>query len=187
MKRFGNIDVDGVGTILFVRSKRAKHLNISIKPFTGVRVAVPAGRSLVQALQFVHKKSTWINKCRDRLKQYEREASRHSSYAIDRTEATIILQNRLAFLAQQYGFEYHQVSIRGQKTRWGSCSHRNNISLNMKLILLPPELMDYVILHELVHTRYKNHGMDFWKEMERLVTNSRGTAARLRQYSAVVL
>jgi len=189
MQRFGNIEIDGMGTVLFARSKRAKYINISIKPFVGIHVTVPEHISLAQAVQFVRRKSTWINKHLKWMKQYELEhaAAVNNAPIIDHKEAETILSNRLHFLAQKYGYKFNRVSIRSQKTRWGSCSKQNNISLNMKLVRLPPELLDYVLLHELVHTRIKNHGKDFWAEMDKLVGSGKQIATRLRQYSTVVL
>ena len=87
---------------------------------------------------------------------------------------------RLYLLGEQYGFTYNKVPIRNQKTRWASCSHKNNISSNVKLILLPKELIDYVMLHELVHTRIHNHSKIFWAELDRYVGNSKIIAKQLR-------
>jgi len=68
-----------------------------------------------------------------------------------------------------HDFRFNKVSIRNQKTKWGSCSAGNNISLNMNLARLPEELRDYVILHELVHTRIKNHSREFWALLDEFV------------------
>jgi predicted metal-dependent hydrolase len=65
------------------------------------------------------------------------------------------------------------VTIRNQKTRWGSCSAKNNLSLNIKLALLPDELRDLILVHELVHTRIKNHGPDFWRELKSIYPDAR--------------
>ena len=92
---------------------------------------------------------------------------------IDKEEAREKLSERLAKLAAEHHFQYNRVSIRNQKTRWGSCSSNNNISLNMKLLHLPDQLIDYILLHELVHTRVKNHSQDFWNELETVVPNAR--------------
>ncbi len=69
---------------------------------------------------------------------------------------------RLAVLAYEHGFATGAVSVRAQRTRWASCSHRRAISLNVKLLFLPPELVDYVLLHELCHTVRPDHSQAFW-------------------------
>jgi hypothetical protein len=101
---------------------------------------------------------------------------------IDRAEAKHKLIERLQHLAAEHCFTYNRVFIRNQKTRLGTCSNRNNISLNIKVSRLPEELMDYVILHELAHTRVKNHGNDFWMLMDKLVGNGKAKAASLRKF-----
>jgi len=177
------VEIDGVGPVLFERSKRAKHVNISVKPFKGVHVAVPDGLSFKKAEEFVNAKIDWIQRHLYRMKQYEENnIVSDASVDIDRTEAKRKLIRRLKYLAGKHGLTYNRVFIRNQKTRWGSCSHKNNISLNMKLVKLPDELMDYVILHELVHTRVKDHSSGFWTELNRLVGNGKGIALRLREY-----
>jgi len=183
------IEIDGVGPVLFERSRRAKHVNISVKPFAGVRVAVPDGVSFRKAEEFVHASAGWIQKHLYRMKQYEKEnkAIADTSVGIERAKAKRRLTGRLKQLAEQHGFTYNRVSIRNQKTRWGSCSHQNNINLNMKLVKLPDELADYVILHELVHTRFKNHSSDFWAEMDRLVGDGKKERSRLRGYRVGLL
>jgi len=189
MANANTVEIDGVGPALFERSKQAKHVNISVKPFTGVRVAVPDGLSFKKAEEFVNAKTDWIQRHLYRMKQYEEESKiiSDASVDIDRTKAKRKLIRRLKYLAGKHGLTYNRVFIRNQKTRWGSCSHKNNISLNMKLVKLPDELMDYVILHELVHTRVKDHSNGFWAELNRLVGNGKGMASRLREYGMGVL
>jgi predicted metal-dependent hydrolase len=178
------IEIAGLGQVLFERSRKAKHLNISVKPFSGVRVAVPYGLSYKKAEEFVNTKKDWIQKHLTRMKVYETKAETSSSVPddIDKAKAKYRLTRRLNYLARQHGFTYNRVSIRNQKTRWGSCSRNNNISLNMKAVLLPDELMDYLILHELAHTRVKSHGSDFWALMNKLVGDGKAKASRLREY-----
>jgi hypothetical protein len=100
-----------------------------------------------------------------------------------RIEAKKILPERVKMLAQKYGFNYRKISIRNAKTRWGSCSANNNINLNLHLVRLPDELINYVILHELVHTQYKNHGKYFWGKIEEIIINSKNKSQALKQYS----
>ena len=106
---------------------------------------------------------------------------------IDREKARLVLKLRLEEIAAQCGFTYNKVTIRKQKTRWGSCSRKNNISLNMKLVLLPDDLRDFILLHELVHTRVKNHGNDFWKEITKVEPKARELAKRISKLNLMLL
>jgi predicted metal-dependent hydrolase len=177
-------DIKHLGPVLFQRSRKAKRISISIKPFSGLRVALPHGTSLKQAEKFVHAKLHWIDRHLVHMKALEMkywEVSK-KNMTIDREVARRKLSARLDTLAAHHGFKYNKLSIRFQKTRWGSCSARNNISLNAKLIRLPKILIDYVLLHELLHTRIKNHGQRFWSELQSLTGDARGLAARLGAY-----
>ncbi|MFC2060649.1 M48 family metallopeptidase [Chloroflexota bacterium] len=177
------IYVDGVGLILFERSIRAKRVIISFKPTKGVRVAIPNQVSFKQALEFVNLKKPLIQKHLGRIKQMESQRQAVIPEIIDKADAGEKLTGRLHYLAEKHGFTYNKATIRNQRTRWGSCSHKNNISLNMKLVLLPDELVDYVILHELVHTRIHNHSKGFWAELDKYVRHGKAMVKRLRQYS----
>ncbi len=87
-----------------------------------------------------------------------------------RLEAKRYLPYRLDMLARQYNIRYKGVVIKNLKSRWGSCSGRNNINLNLHLMRLPDELIDYVLLHELCHVHEKNHGPGFWSRLD-MMTN----------------
>ncbi len=183
------IEIAGVGDILLERSSRAKHINLSVRPFKGVRVAVPYGVSFDKAKQVAQSKKSWIQKHLDKMKQVEQEHEIFSknSTEIDRAEARKKLIRRLNELSEQHGFSYNKVFMRNQKTRWGSCSAKNNISLNMKLVRLPDEMIEYVLLHELVHTRIKNHTNEFWTELNELVGDAKKTDRRLNEYKIMLL
>ncbi len=178
------IEIDGIGQLLFERSNRAKRINISVKPFRGVRVAVPYRVSFDEAIQFAQSKKSWILKYLDKMKAVEKEHENFSknSTEIDRAEARKKLVGRLNELSEKHGFSFNKVFMRSQRTRWGSCSSKNNINLNMKLIILPDEMIDYVLLHELVHTRIKNHTKEFWRELDGLVGDAKAESKRLKEY-----
>jgi predicted metal-dependent hydrolase len=191
MKNSRTINIDGIGSILLVHSTRAKRTTINVKPNKDVKVAIPMQVSFEAALEFVNRNERWIRKALAKIQQQESHqkdlAELYSS--IDKIKAEKTLISRLNVLAKKHRFAYSKVSIRNQKTRWGSCSHKNTISLNMKLVALPKDLIDYVILHELVHTRIHSHSWRFWAELDKYVGNGKGKvmASRLREYGGSLL
>jgi len=105
-----------------------------------------------------------------------------------RVEAHLLLPPRLKELAQKHGFSYNNVTIRNNKRNWGSCSSRNNISLNLQMMKLPDELIDYILLHELVHTEIKNHSEKFWKKLDQATEyRARELARQVKIYSTYTL
>ena len=93
-----------------------------------------------------------------------------------RLQAKDYLPRRVRELAQQHGFLYQKVFVKNLKSKWGSCSSQKNINLNVHLMRLPDHLIDYIILHELTHTREMNHGPEFWKVLDEV---TRGKARAL--------
>ena len=181
MMKSYTVDINGIGPVLFEQSKRAKHVIISIK-ISKVRVAVPMRTSFNKALDFVYNKREWVQRNLEKSRQNEEQNKVYTDafLAINKASAKKRLIDRLSCIAKKHGLTYNNVSIREQRTRWGSCSNKNNISLNVKLVLLPEELVDYVILHELVHTRIRNHSQKFWAELDRYTGNAKFMAKRLR-------
>ena len=173
------IEYEGIGIIRYVKNNRAKRIIISVKP-EFVRVTIPRGQTLKDAQKFVDKKINWIKKHSNNMKVLTEKSKKLPK--INREEARENLEKRLSELAEQHNFRYNRVSIRSQRTRWGSCSSKDNISLNMKLLHLPQQLIDYILLHELVHTKVKNHSKDFWNELETVVPNARTVDEQLREY-----
>lgn len=183
------VQFKGIGPILFKKNQRAKYLNISLKPFSGIRVTVPRHVTFKDAEEVVHLKAAWIEKHLRRIRKIEQDyrAAIKNLPIIDRQEAREKLTARLDYLARKHGFSYNRVFIRNQKTRWGSCSSKKNINLNMKLLHLPDDLIDFVLLHELVHTRFLNHGKEFWNTLLEIEPNSKTLASRMKQHSLAVL
>lgn len=182
------IQIDGVGEVVFEHSRRAKHINLSVKPFKGVRVAVPLRVSLRQAEAVARSKIAWLKKHRNRIASIEKRALHYNAESgIDPAMARNAIVKRLHKLAEGYGFTHGKISIRNQKTRWGSCSSNNNISLNMRIVQLPPKLMDYIILHELVHTRIRNHSLNFWEELGKLIQDPKQIDRELNHYGFLLV
>ena len=167
-----------IGDVLFEKSRKAKRVIIAIKSPTNIRVAVPRFVTIRKAESFVLHKLDWIKKQQRKL-----------SNKVNATELTksasannkLMIIKRVEQLANKYDFTYGKVTLRTMKTRWGSCTAHNNISLNIGLIALSDELRDYIILHELVHTKIKNHGKEFWNELSNLIQSPKLLGRKLRQ------
>ena len=179
------IVLDGVGPVLFEKSRRARRIGLTVRASRGVRVAVPARVSFDEARRVALSKLDWIERtlarveqARDRCHEVVLAAER-----LDRRAARTHLAGRLAALAEEHGFTPGRLSVRNQGTLWGSASPFGRIQLNACLAVVPEDLADYVILHELVHTRIRGHGRAFWAELEQHVPDFRGRRARLREYS----
>ncbi len=171
-------------SVVFVKSPRARRLSITIKPFKPVRVTFPFRISLKKAREFLEAKLEWVKKTVNKMNEIEQQtAGLERAPEINKNYAKIILRTQLKFLAVKHNFSYNRVFIRNQKTRWGSCSSKNNINLNINLVRLPQELQDYVILHELVHTRIKNHSKKFWSELDKYAGQSKKIARELRKHN----
>ena len=168
-------DMDSIGPVTFVASQRARRINLTVKSTGEVRVAVPKRASLQSAEQFVLSKQGWIKRQLSRLGDTQSLADEYVERvkSLDIDAAAAGIAKRLDELATEFGFSYNRLTIRNQKTRWGSCSTKNSLSLNIKLALLPDELKDLILVHELVHTEIKNHGPDFWRKLESIYPDAR--------------
>lgn len=103
-----------------------------------------------------------------------------------KAEASHYLPKRLHALALRYGYKYNKVRLTFAKSRWGSCSTSGTISLNVSLMMLPEELSDYVLLHELTHTHHMNHSKAFWDELSEHLPEARELSRALRDYSPYI-
>jgi predicted metal-dependent hydrolase len=182
------IEIDGIGPVLFEKSRRARRIGLTVRASRGVRVSVPARISFEEARRIAVSKLDWVRRTLGRI---ERAKDRCGDVVLaaerlDRRTARAFLAARLSALAEEHGFAPGRLSVRNQGTLWGSASPSGRIQLNACLAVLPRELSDYVILHELVHTRVRGHGRAFWAELERHVPDVRARRARLREYSLVL-
>lgn len=102
-------------------------------------------------------------------------------FLANRTAARALVVSRLEFFNQFYGFVYQRVSIRNQRTRWGSCSRSGTLSFNVRLVMIDPTLADFVIVHELCHIAEMNHSRNFWALVERTIPDYKKRRSELRR------
>ncbi len=152
-----------------IRSKR-KSISIEIKPDASVVVRAPLHLSERKIRQFVDEKSGWIKKHTEALKNAREQFSEltklsEKELAQLTEQAKAVIPQRCAYYAKILGVEYGRITVRHQKTKWGSCSSKKNLNFNCLLMLAPPEVLDAVAVHELCHLRHMNHSKEFYGEV----------------------
>ena len=174
------IQVPGIGEVLLVKRPGTARLRISVSPRRGVVVSMPWMLPYAIAEKFLLSKRQWVAAALERQAgQMHRaaESGRTATVPDDPAElermreaARAALVPKLLSAAARYGFPFKgRVAIKNNVSNWGSCSSKGNINLNMRLILLPEHLQDYVILHELCHLRHQNHGPQFHALLDSLL------------------
>jgi hypothetical protein len=177
-------------------SARAKRLRVTVYPSGEVVVTKPKRVSLAQAERFLAEKREWALAARTRLMRKEHVRIRQSGgivlpklrkgnreYRAAVEQARTLVHSRLPQLNERYRFAYHRVSIRDQKTRWGSCSLKGNLNFNYKIGFLPPELADYLLVHELCHLKEMNHSPRFWSLVSKEIPDYEKLRKQLRSIS----
>lgn len=154
------------------KSKRAKHIILNVGCDARVSVTIPWRASEVLAKEFIQKKCDWVLK---KVKYYQTEGKplipgpSKEDFANYKGLALNIIEKKIERFNAFYGFEVKKVTVRNQKARWGSCSRRGHLSFCYRIIYLPENMSDYVIVHELCHLAEFNHGKNFWKLVSRCV------------------
>jgi predicted metal-dependent hydrolase len=148
------------GGVYFVRHRRARRYLLRVDHDGRVRVTIPRGGSRREADAFLNRHLDWIARQRSRL--MPSALSFEDRHAL-RLRARKELPARLLELAAAHGLTVTRVSIRNQRTRWGSCGRDGHISLNWRLVLMPPEVREYVLIHELMHLRRLDHSRAYWR------------------------
>ncbi len=172
--------LSGIGLIVYVRAWRARQLRLSVSQAGTVTMKVPPGESIAHARQFLRSKKEWVRRHLETFRRFPKPGAEGDGETLEQAGRRIVA--RLRELSGLHNLPFSGVSFRHQKSRWGSCNRQNRLSLNIGLALLPPELLDYVLLHELVHTRVKSHGKAFWAELVRLMPDAQQRQEALKKF-----
>ena len=168
-----------------IRSKR-KTASIRINRDGTVTVRVPEFVDREDAVKFVKSKEKWILK---HLKQIKEESQKDETEKLSDSRikelyrlAAKEIPEEVKRFSKLVGVDYGRITIRNQKTRWGSCSSKGNLNFNCLLMLAPKEIREYVIVHELCHRKQMNHSPAFWAEVERVMPDYREKRKWLKEH-----
>jgi predicted metal-dependent hydrolase len=165
------------------KSKRARRLRIQITP-RGVTVTIPHRFSLIQAEKFVVSRLAWIHKSLAEMKNKNSApwVGTVKEYHDHKARATKLIKDRVVFWAKVGGFKYKSISIKNQRSKWGSCTKAGKLNFNYRLYFLPQDLVDYVVVHELCHLRHMNHSRAFWHLVGDIYPGYANAKKLLRRY-----
>lgn len=161
------------GNMEIIRSNR-KTIAIEIKPDATVLVRAPYFMKNAEICKFVKEKEHWITEHLNKAKERQKKAEDVQKLTIDEVKqladlALKVIPEKTRYYAESMNVQYGRITIRNQKTRWGSCSGKRNLNFNCLLMLAPDEVIDYVVVHELCHLIEMNHSKAFWGEVERVM------------------
>ena len=169
------------------RSRR-KTMAIHLHPDGTVEVRCPTRMKKADIDAFVREKQPWIRKHLAVLA--DRPPLRPLTPSEIRTlaqQAAQFVPQRAAYFAPKIGVTYGRITIRAQRTRWGSCSAKGNLNFNCLLMLTPPEVLDYIVVHELCHRKEMNHSPKFWAEVEKILPNYKEQKHWLKQHGPALI
>ena len=176
--------------VQIIRSQR-RTISIELKP-SGIVVRAPKRVTDAEAMDFVERKGSWIDKHWKQIQERQKQAQALEPF----TQAEIrelaeqalkVIPERVKHYATLVGVDYGRITIRNQKTRWGSCSSQGNLNFNCLLMLFPTEVIDSVVVHELCHRKHMNHSPKFYAEVERVFPEYRKWHQWLNEHGKVQL
>lgn len=170
-----------------IRSSR-KTISIQITPGGDVLVRCPNRMRGEDIRTFVESKRGWIEKHLSGLSEKTdvQPFTREELQSLIQ-QARKVIPERAAHFAPTIGVTYGRITIRSQRTRWGSCSSRGNLNFNCLLMLVPPEVLDYVVVHELCHRKELNHSPRFWAEVEKALPDYRSQKKWLKENGSALI
>jgi len=161
-------------------SKRAKKLRLTVG-CSGLTAVAPYRLSQGIVESFIQEKAAWIIKSLDLFNKSIFLGKKECDFESDKEKAMLFVKSRLEYYNVFYDFKYAEVRVKDQRTRWGSCSGKRNLNFNFRLLRLPQELADYVIVHELCHLKELNHSRRFWLLVEKAIPDCQSRRKKLKR------
>lgn len=177
---------DGSGTCTVRRHRRARRIRLVVESDGSVTLTLPYRASLETARTLLASKRDWILAARERMRREPAKLLMQGGteeYEKNKETARRLIADRVRHFQTIYQVTHRGLSIRNQKTRFGSCSSEGHLSFNYRLLFLPEHLLDYVVVHELCHLKELNHSARFWAEVARTIPDYRERKRQLQAFS----
>lgn len=166
--------------------KRTRHYSFTLSVHAGGRVTLTVPKRANEKLieRFLSQKRAWLERViKNTPKQTGLSKVDRTHYKAHKEKTRTLVRSRLRELNATYGFVYKRVSIRANTSRWGSCSTQGNLNFDYRILFLPPELQDYILVHELCHLREMNHSPKFWNLVAQTIPHHRLLRDQLRKHA----
>lgn len=156
-----------------IQKSRRRSISVSVMTDNRVLVKAPYGTSERTVQEFLLSKKDWITKHLEKQNREEEKAESLGLLSADeikqiKKQAHKIIPQRVEYWANKIGVTYGRIAIRLQSSRWGSCAQNGNLNFNCLLVLMPQEILDSVVVHELCHRKHMNHSKEFYAEIDRV-------------------
>ncbi len=177
--------------IKLIRSRR-KTISIEVTADAQVIVRAPNRATLADINRFIGEKADWIDKSVSKMRQRKAQQLQKKELSPQEvkllvTRAKRIIPQRVRYYADIMGVTYGRITIRMQKSRWGSCSGKGNLNFNCFLMRTPDEIIDYVVVHELCHLKEMNHSPRFWAEVEKVLPDYKERRKWLKDHESEIM
>jgi len=171
-----------------IRSKR-KSIAVQIKPDGAIVVRAPKWMKERDIEAFLQEKQAWIEKHRAAMLERQARMEQYTETELRalKKQAREVITQKVRYYAPLVGVDYGRIAIRCQRSRWGSCSSKGNLNFNCLLVLLPDDVIDSVVVHELCHRKQMNHSAAFYKEVERVFPEYKKCDKWLKKNGSVYL
>lgn len=166
------------------KSNRARRMRLAVYCDGSVVVTTPHDLQETVAERFIREKTDWLFSKLAFFKQFEgKPVARysHKDYLKYKGSAFILVQGRVNHFSNKHGYRYNKISIKNQRTLWGSCSRKANLNFNYKVVFLPEHIQDYIIAHELCHLKEFNHSKRFWRLVASVIPDYREIRSQLKK------
>ncbi len=185
MERYIELDGKNIPYTLKLNN-RSKRIRLAVFRGGELVASAPKNTSIENIEKFINRKSQWVINTINKQSRYPlpiKIKNTKAEIVQYKKQAQVLVEGKIKHFNEFYKFKFNNITIRNQKTRWGSCSRKGNLNFNYKIVLLAEEMADYIIVHELCHLGQFNHSQKFWDLVAQTIHNHKEIRRELKKSS----